>query len=103
MDEPNRGALMLVGFVAAALILMGVVEITLNWAQYEKPRWQATISANAPANSQTSGNLNPADANQRHTQFNFWSVAPGSVLCLAGIAMLVKSQAIANWVSEMLE
>jgi len=94
---------MLVWFVAASFIMMGVVEITLNWAQYELPRWQATSSANTPANSQSSGNLNPADANKRHARFNLWSAAPWTVLILAGIVILIRAGAFANWIAEKME
>ena len=75
MDASNSGALMLVRFVAACLMGMSLVELTLYWAEYHFRKVPVSIFFSA-----------------------LWVV-----LFLAGIVMLVKAKALANWIEDKLE
>ena len=75
MDATQRGALMLVRFVAACIMGMGVVELALNWAEHYF----------------------------RQTPINVPLTAIWIIIFLVGIAVLIKAKAIANWISEKLE
>jgi Ni/Fe-hydrogenase subunit HybB-like protein len=75
MDAPNRGALMLVRFVATCGIGMSLVEIALAEVQFK----------------------------YRGIPVNFLSVAFWIVVALAGIVVLIKAVAVADWISEKLD
>ncbi len=66
---------MFVRFVAACCMGMSVVELTLYWAEYHF----------------------------RQVPVNVWFSALWIVLFLAGVAILIKAKAIANWISDRLE
>lgn len=75
MDASHRGALMLVRFIAACLMGLGVVEITLSWAEsffQQKP-------VNVPG------------------------VVLWAVLFMAGVALLFKAKSVAEWMADKLE
>lgn len=75
MDAPERGALMLVRFVAASLICATLVEITLYWVIAE----------------------------HNHSPVEIFPCILKAIPAVAGIVMLVKSRAIAEWISNKLD
>jgi 4-hydroxybenzoate polyprenyltransferase len=75
MDASERGALMLTRFVAACLMGMSVVELALYAVEYK--------FRNVPVNVLLSA---------------LWVV-----LFLAGVAVLIKAKAVAEWISDKLD
>jgi hypothetical protein len=75
MDAPERGALMLVRFIAAALIGWTIVDFALYWAVSQ----------------------------HNHTPMNIFSCVLDLIPALLGIVMLVRAKAVAQWISDKLE
>jgi hypothetical protein len=75
MDAQLRGALMFVRFVAVTFMGMSVVELALYWAEHKFRQM--------PVNALLSA---------------LWAI-----LFLAGVVILIKAKAIANWISDKLE
>ncbi|HEY1719435.1 MAG TPA: hypothetical protein VGH42_14240 [Verrucomicrobiae bacterium] len=75
MDAPERGALMLVRFVAAAIIGWSLVEFSLYWIESQ----------------------------HYNTPMKIFPCAMKSIPALLGIVGLIKSKAIAQWVSDKLD
>jgi len=75
MDASNRGALMFVRFVAASLMGMSALELALYWAEFKF----------------------------RQVPVNILFAALWGISFLAGIVVLVKAKAVANWISDKLE
>jgi hypothetical protein len=82
MDAPERGAMMLVRFIAVALILFSVAEIAATVAVQAVP-------GHAAGATSTVGNV---------LSFGLKSL-PG----LAGIVILIKARAIAEWLADLLD
>ena len=66
---------MFVRFLAACVMGMSVVELTLAWAEYKF----------------------------RHVPINPFFSALWVILFLAGVVVLIKAKAVANWISDKLE
>jgi hypothetical protein len=75
MDAPERGALMLVRFIAVALIGISVIEFALYWA--------VSQHNNAP--------------------MQIFPCVLKSIPFVLGVAGLIKSKALAQWVSDKLD
>ena len=75
MDAPERGALMLVRFIAAALIGWTIVELVLYWAV----------------------------SDHNHTAMQALPCILKSVPLLLGITVLIKAKALAEWISNILD
>ena len=75
MDAPNRGALMFVRFVAVCFMGMSVVELGLYLAEYK----------------------------YRQMPVNVFLSALWVVLFLAGVVILIRAKALADWISDKLE
>ena len=75
MDAPERGALMLVRFIAAALIGWTIVELVLYWAVCDR----------------------------NHTAMQMLPCIVKSVPLLLGIVALIKAKALAEWISNILD
>jgi hypothetical protein len=75
MDAPHRGALMLVRFIAAALIGLGVVELSL-----------AKLESSA-----------------HHAPLRIIDVILPVILFALGVAGLIKAGSLAKWVSDKLD
>lgn len=75
MDSPERGALMLVRIIAAALIGWAVVELALYWA--------IRSHDNLPLETGT--------------------CLLKSLPLLAGVIMLIKARSLAEWISDKLD
>ncbi len=75
MDAPDRGALMLVRFVAAALIGWTVVDLALYWVI----------------------------AQHNRTPLEIFPCVLKSIPAVAGIVILIKAKAIAEWISNKLD
>ena len=75
MDASHRGALLLVRFSAACLMALSAVELALSWAEYRFRQ--------EPVNLPLAG---------------LWGI-----LFAAGVVILIKAKAMANWISDKLE
>jgi hypothetical protein len=75
MDAPERGALMLVRFIAVSLIGISVVEIALYWVL----------------------------SSAHHTPMQTFSCVLKSMPAVAGIVILIKARAVADWLSDLLD
>ena len=75
MDAPLRGALMLVRFIAVALIGLGVVELSLAWLE------------------------NSA----HHTPLRIFDVILPAIMLALGVAGLIKAGSLAKWISDKLD
>jgi hypothetical protein len=75
MDAPERGALMLVRFVAVSLIGITIVELTLYWVVSQ----------------------------HYHTPMKIFPCILKSIPALLGVVCLVKSKVLAQWVSDKLD
>jgi len=75
MDAPHRGALMLVRFIAVALIGFGVIELSLSWLE----------------------------RSAHHAPLRVFDLALPAVLFAAGIVILIKAGSLAAWISNKLD
>jgi hypothetical protein len=75
MDAPDRGALMLVRFIAAALISWTVVDLALYWVI----------------------------AQHNRTPMEIFPCLLKSIPCVLGIVILIKARAVAEWISNKLD
>jgi hypothetical protein len=75
MDAPDRGAMMLVRFIAISLICVTVVELTLYWVI----------------------------ASHNHAPVGIFPCFLKTIPAVAGIVMLIKAKAIAEWISNKLD
>ena len=75
MEAPERGALMLVRFIAAALIGWTAVELALYYAVSQ----------------------------HNHTPMKISACALKSIPLILGIIVLIKSQSLAEWLSDKLD
>jgi hypothetical protein len=75
MDAPHRGALMLVRFVALALIGLGIIVLSLYWIQ----------------------------SSTHHAPLRAVDFVLPAVLLVLGIVFLIKAGALATWVSNKLD
>jgi hypothetical protein len=74
-DAPQRGALMLVRFTAAALICLTVLQLSLYFVDFKR-------------------NGHPIPM----VQFVLWTIP-----LVVGVALLIKSKSIAEWISDRLD
>jgi len=75
MDAPDRGALMLVRFIAVSLICVTLVELALYWVI----------------------------AQHNHTPVGVFPCILKSIPAVVGVVMLIKAKAIAEWISNKLD
>lgn len=75
MEAPERGALMLVRFVAAALIGWTAVDLALYWAI----------------------------CNHNHVPLKLFPCLLKAIPFLLGVVALVKSKSLAEWISNILD
>jgi hypothetical protein len=75
MESPQRGALMLVRFVAACAMSMSVIELALGFAEFKF----------------------------RGTPVNVFIAALWGILFLIGVVILVKAKSIAEWISDKMD
>jgi uncharacterized membrane protein YhhN len=75
MDSPERGALMLVRFIAAALVGWAIVELVLYWVV----------------------------CNHNNVPVKIFPCVLKSLPFLAGVAILIKSKSLAEWLSDKLD
>ncbi len=78
MDAPERGALMLVRFIAVALIGWSMVDFGLDWAGHH---------------------YSP----QTHSELKLPGMIEDSVPALLGLVVLIKAKALAEWISNALD
>jgi hypothetical protein len=75
MDAPERGALMLVRFIAVSLVGVSLVELALYWA----------VSA------------------AHHTPVQIFPCALKSIPAALGVICLIKARALAQWIADKFE
>ncbi|HEX3855720.1 MAG TPA: hypothetical protein VHY30_00305 [Verrucomicrobiae bacterium] len=75
MDSPERGALMLVRFVATTLIGWTMVDLALYWVI----------------------------AHHNRTALEIFPCVLKSIPCVLGIIMLIRAKALAQWISDKLD
>ena len=75
MDAPDRGALMLVRFIAVSLMGVTVVEIALYWAV----------------------------SSAHHTPLQTFPCVLKSIPAVLGVVVLIKARAVAEWISNKLD
>ena len=75
MDAPERGALMLVRFIAAALLGATLVDLTLYWVV----------------------------AQHNQTSLSILACAVKSIPAVIGIILFIKEKALAAWISDKLD
>jgi hypothetical protein len=75
MDAPHRGALMLVRFIAVALLGASIVELSLYWVV----------------------------SSAHHVSVDVFICVLKSIPAVAGLVVLIKSRAIANWLANKLD
>ena len=75
MESPERGALMLVRFLALGLIGWAVAELSLYWLVCD----------------------------HNHQPLAIFPCLVKSLPFVAGVVMLIKSRALAEWISEQLD
>jgi hypothetical protein len=78
MDSPERGALMLVRFIAVALIGWSAADFGLDWAGHH---------------------YNP----KTHPELNLIGIIGDCLPALVGFIGLVKAKALAEWISNILD
>ena len=75
MDAPDRGALMLVRFIAVALMGVSVVELALYWVV----------------------------SSSHHTPMETFPCVLKSIPAALGLVILIKAKAVAEWISNKLD
>jgi hypothetical protein len=75
MDAPQRGALMLVRFIAMALIGLGVIELSLSWLE----------------------------SSAHHVSMRIFDFVLPVILLVLGAAVLIKAGALAEWITNKLD
>jgi hypothetical protein len=75
MDAPDRGALMLVRFIAVSLVGVTLVDLALYWVL----------------------------AQHNHTDISIFSCGLKSIPAVIGFVLLVKARAVAGWISDKLD
>jgi hypothetical protein len=75
MDAPHRGALMLVRFIAVALIGLGVIELSLSWLESSAP----------------------------HAPRRIFDFTLSAFLFVLGVVVLIKAGSLAEWISNKLD
>jgi protein-S-isoprenylcysteine O-methyltransferase Ste14 len=75
MDAPHRGALMLVRFIAVALIGLSVIILSLSWVQ----------------------------SSMHHLPMRVIDFVLPSVLLVLGMVFLIKADALATWIANKLD
>jgi hypothetical protein len=86
MESEKRGALGLVRLVAGCVILVGLLDAGIYFTQYLMPYASQHHAANQ--------HLPPLDISR---------IILDSIPIIAGLVMLVKAKAIAEWVSDWLD
>jgi hypothetical protein len=88
MESSQRGALALVRLVAVCIILVGVLDAGAYLTQYVTPIFEQThhVQDSPPP-----------------VRLNFFRLSLDAIPLVAGIVMLVKSKAVAEWLSDMIE
>jgi hypothetical protein len=87
MESSERGARGLVRLVAACIIVIGLLDGGMYFTQYLMPYAM---------------NQHPA-ANQHLPPINILRIILDSIPVIAGIVMLIKARAIAEWLSDWMQ
>jgi hypothetical protein len=75
MDAPDRGALMLIRFIALSLMGVTLVDLVLYWVVSQ----------------------------HNHTRMTIFSCVLNSIPAVIGLVVLIKARAIAGWISSKLD
>lgn len=88
MESPPRGALALVRLVAACLIVLAMLDAGIYFTAYLIPYLELRH------------HLQPQTSPSR---LNFLRLAVDAIPAIAGLIMLFKARAIAEWLSNLIE
>jgi hypothetical protein len=75
MDAPDRGALMLVRFIAISLLAVTLVNVALYWVITQ----------------------------HNHTEMAIFPFVLKSIPAVVGLVLLVKARAVAEWISDKMD
>jgi hypothetical protein len=75
MDAPDRGALMLVRFIAVSLLAVTLVNLALYWVV----------------------------AQRNHTEVTIFPCVLKSIPAVVGLILLVKARTVAEWISDKMD
>jgi hypothetical protein len=75
MDAPDRGALMLVRFIAISLLAVTLVNLALYWVV----------------------------AQHNHTEVAIFPCVLKSIPAVIGLVLLVRARAVAEWISDKMD
>lgn len=84
MESSQRGALGLVRLVALCLIVIGILDAGVCLTQYLAPNF-------LPQN------------HVPHQPLKIWRLVLDSIPVIAGIVILIKARAIAEWLADLIE
>ena len=85
MESSQRGALGLVRLIALCIIVIGLLDGGMYVTQY------------------LAHNYGPGHRAQQHAPVNILRLAFDSLPIVAGIVMLIKAKAIAEWLADLIE
>ena len=95
MDAPQRGVLSFIRLVAACLILIGFLDTGIYVAHCFRVKKPATVlQSQGPP---------PAIQFEQSAPVKVLPIAINSIPLVAGVVILFKTRAIADWISEKLE
>jgi hypothetical protein len=87
MESSQRGALGLVRLVAICLIALGLLDAVMCFTQYLTPYFQ----------------MHNHVQTQRPAPLNIFRVILDSLPIIAGIVVLIKAKAVAEWLADLIE
>ncbi len=87
MESSQRGALALVRLVAACIILIGILDAGMYLTQFVIPYFERQQ------------HLQP----QPTAPLKIWRLALDAIPVIAGIVMLIRARAIAEWLADIIE
>jgi hypothetical protein len=95
MDAQLRGALMFVRLVAACFMVIGLLDtgLYLTKCLQPKPNWPALMSDDPP----------PFSHDIYFVPEDVLPILLNSIPFLAGVVILIKARAVANWISDKLD
>ena len=81
MDTPNRGALMLVCFIAIAMMGFGVIDLSVHWMK----------------------GLHWVEGSLHKTPMHISDFVFPTIFFMLGVVVLIKARSIAEWISNKLD
>jgi hypothetical protein len=95
MDLPLQGALSFVRLVAACCMVVGLLDTGMYVTKCLLPKQPAPVLQ--------SNNSKPAVRTEHTAPVKISPIAVNSIPFVAGVVILIRAKAIANWISDKLE